>query len=350
VWSQSIASVVVSSDVTLTWPRVYRRPLTLFLRRVAIALACLLITAFLVYIERAGYNDANGTPISMIDALYYATVSLSTTGYGDIAPYSEPARLVNIFLITPLRFIFLITLVSTTVEILTERTRDEFRTRRWRSTVNNHTVIIGYGVKGRSTAQSLTGSGVDPATIVIVDPSPAVIEEANERGHLGVVGDGGREEIMRVASVETAKQIVVALDRDDASVLAVLTARRLAPHARIVAAARESRNSALLRQSGADVVVLTAESAGHLMGLSLNSPAAGDFVEDILETRDGLEIVERAATASDIGSSSQDLLIRGELLIAVVRMGVTHRFHSGLISTIQDGDTLLVIHQGRRSQ
>lgn len=334
--------------MTLSWPRVRRRPLTLFLRRVAIALACLLITAFLVYIERDGYHDANGTPITMIDALYYATVSLSTTGYGDIAPYSESARLVNIFLITPLRFIFLITLVSTTVEILTERTRDEFRTRRWRSSVNNHTVIIGYGIKGRSTAQSLTGSGIDAGTIVIVDPSAQVIEEANERGHLGIVGDGGREEIMRAASVDKAKQVVVALDRDDSSVLAVLTARRLAPHARIVAAVRESRNSTLLRQSGADVVVLTAESAGHLMGLSLNSPAAGDFVEDILETRDGLEIVERAATAEDVGSTSQDLILRGELLVAIVRNGVTHRFDSGMVSSIQTDDTLLVIHQSRR--
>lgn len=331
----------------LMWPRTQRRPLTLFLRRVAIALACVFITAFLVYIERAGYNDANGMPITVIDALYYATVSLSTTGYGDIAPYSESARLTNILIITPLRFIFLITLVSTTVEILTERTRDEWRTRRWRSTVSNHTVIIGYGVKGRSTAESLTGRGVAANTIVIVDPSHKAIEEANERGYLGVVGDGVREEIMRAAAVENAHHVVVAMDRDDASVLAVLTARRLAPDARIVASVRESRNTALLRQSGADVVVLTAESAGHLMGLSLNSPAAGDFVEDILETRDGLEIVERTATSEDVGSTSQDLLDRGELLVAVVRNGTTHRFDSGTIANIESGDTLLVIHQGK---
>jgi voltage-gated potassium channel len=117
-----------------------------------------------------------------------------------------------------------------------------------------------------------------------------------------------------------------------------------------VAAVRESTNSPLLRQSGADVVVLTAESAGHLMGLSLNSPAAGDFVEDLLETRDGLAIVERAATADDVGHTSQDLLVRGELLVAVVRQGVTHRFDSGTISAIETGDTLLVIHQSRRAQ
>ena len=337
----------MNSDVLLSWPHKRRSPIELFLRRLAIALACLLITAFLVYIERAGYNDANGTPISMIDALYYATVSLSTTGYGDIAPYSEAARVVNILLITPLRFIFLITLVSTTVEILTERSRDEWRTRRWRTAVKDHTVIIGYGVKGRSTAQSLIDNGTAPQSIVVVDPAASAIEDANERGYLGVLGDAAREEIMHAAAVENASRVVVALDRDDAAVLAVLTTRRLAPKARIVVAVRESRNSAIIRQSGADVVVLTAESAGHLMGLSLNSPAAGDFVEDILEPAYGLEIVERPATAADVGATNQDLLLRGELLVSVIRDGVTHRFDGGTIQSIEDGDTLLVIHEVR---
>jgi voltage-gated potassium channel len=336
----------VNSDVLVSWPRKRRTPIELFLRRLAIALACLLITAFLVYIERGGYHDANGTPITMIDALYYATVSLSTTGYGDIAPFTESARLVNIFLITPLRFIFLITLVSTTVEILTERSRDEWRTRRWRSAVKDHTVIIGYGVKGRSTAQSLVDNGTPPASIVVVDPSSPAVEDANDRGYLGVIGDAGREEIMRAASVESASRVVVALDRDDAAVLAVLTARRLAPKARIVVAVRESRNSTILRQSGADVVVLTAESAGHLMGLSLVSPAAGDFVEDILEASHGLEIVERQAQGNDIGATSQTLLERGELLVSVIRDGVSHRFDAGTFDVIENGDRLLVIHKG----
>jgi voltage-gated potassium channel Kch len=40
----------------------------------------------------------------------YATVTLSTTGYGDIVPVTDAARLVNTVLITPIRVIFLILL------------------------------------------------------------------------------------------------------------------------------------------------------------------------------------------------------------------------------------------------
>ena len=72
------------------------------------------------------------TPSTSSTAVYYATVTLSTTGYGDIVPYSDAARLTNVLLVTPLRVLFLIILVGTTLEVLTERTREEWRLNRWR--------------------------------------------------------------------------------------------------------------------------------------------------------------------------------------------------------------------------
>ena len=51
-----------------------------------------------VYLERHGYRDVAGTDggegrvDGWLDAFYYATVTLSTTGYGDITPLSEGAR------------------------------------------------------------------------------------------------------------------------------------------------------------------------------------------------------------------------------------------------------------------
>lgn len=127
--------------------------------RLLLALAVLVATSFIVYLDRAGYNDNAGGELSFLDAAYYATVTLSTTGYGDITPFSDSARLTNIFVITPLRVVFLIILVGTTLEVLTERTRLQWRLNRWRSTVREHTVVIGYGTKGRSAVDTLLGQG-----------------------------------------------------------------------------------------------------------------------------------------------------------------------------------------------
>lgn len=323
-------------------------PLTSILVRLAVAAGALVATAVIVYFEGDCYmNSGQLGNVSWIDAFYYATVSLSTTGYGDVAPYCESARLVNVVVVTPLRFLFLIVLVGTTVEVLTTRTRQEFRAARWRQKVHHHTVIIGFGVKGRSASRTLVESGVAPSTIVVVSDQPAEITEANRMGFAGIPGDARREEVLLDAVVPEAQRVIIALDRDDTSVLVTLAVRRLAPNATIVSAARESRNATVLRQSGADSVIPTAESAGHLLGLSLLSPVAGRLMEDLLDAGRGLEVVQRPIERSELGVAPSSLDATGQIVLAVIRDGVVHRFDARDIKVLEAGDELVVIrHTG----
>ncbi|HEX5569193.1 MAG TPA: potassium channel family protein, partial [Streptomyces sp.] len=143
-------------------------PLRQVLRRLLAAAAVLWVTVLLVYLERDGYADnTNGDRMSFLDCVYYTTVTLSTTGYGDITPVSDGARLTNILLITPLRVVFLIILIGTTLEVLAERTRQQWRLARWRSSLRDHTVIVGFGTKGRSAAETLLSTGVPKDRIVV---------------------------------------------------------------------------------------------------------------------------------------------------------------------------------------
>lgn len=111
--------------------KVVERPILQVGKRLAIALLVLVVTALIVWVDHDGYNDNSDGSVDLLDAFYYATVTLSTTGYGDITPVSDAARITNIFVITPLRVLFLIILVGTTLEVLTERTREEWRLNRW---------------------------------------------------------------------------------------------------------------------------------------------------------------------------------------------------------------------------
>ena len=55
--------------------------------RVLLAIGLLLLVTMITYIGREGYYDAQGdNPLTFIDALYYSTVTITTTGYGDIVP------------------------------------------------------------------------------------------------------------------------------------------------------------------------------------------------------------------------------------------------------------------------
>jgi len=312
--------------------------------RIAIAVMALLVTTAVVYLEGDCYQDRGDEGgLSWIDSLYYAAVTLSTTGYGDITPVCESSRLVNVLVITPLRFLFLIVLVGTTIEVLTQRTREQMRSKRWRNNVNDHTVIIGYGVKGRAAAKSLVDAGTNRHDIVVVATDRGEVDEATRDGFVGVVGDGRRENVLRDAAIDRAKRIVVATNEDDTSILVTLTARRLSPHATIVAAVREAQNLEILRQSGANNVIPTAESAGRLMGLSLLSSTAGEIMEDLLDSGRGLEVMEREITRDEMGMSPADLDASGQIVLAVIRKGVAHRFDTNDITRLEPGDRLVVI-------
>jgi voltage-gated potassium channel len=305
-----------------------------------LALGVLITAALVVYLDRDGYRDANGDGVSLLDAIYYTTVSLSTTGYGDIAPMTPSARAVNVLVITPLRVLFLIILVGTTLEVLTERTREEWRLQKWRRKVRLHTVVVGYGTKGRSAVRALVADGTDPQQIVVIDPDAGQIAEANGAGLTAIHGDATRREILVLAEVGQAARVLVAAQRDDTAVLVTLTVRQLNPTANVIVAVREGENAPLLTQSGANSVVVSSEAAGRLLGLSATSPAAGEVFEDLLVPHKNLEMVERDLRPGEAGRPARESV---DLVVAVVREGVLHRFGTPAAESLREGDRVVAV-------
>lgn len=320
--------------------RIVERPLRQVSRRLLMALTVMALTVLIVWLDRGGYHDNANEKVDFLDCVYYATVTLSTTGYGDIVPHSDSARLVNILLITPLRVLFLIILVGTTLEVLTERTREEWRLNRWRKNLREHTVVVGFGTKGRSALKTLLATGLSKEQVVIVDPSAKVIDTANAEGFTGVVGDATRSEVLLRAELQKARQIIIATQRDDTAVLVTLTARQLNRGAKIVAAVREEENAPLLRQSGADAVITSASAAGRLLGLSVLSPSAGTVMEDLIQQGSGLDLIERPVNRSEAGKSVRET---DDLVVSVLRGHRLLPYDDPRASPLQLTDRLITI-------
>ncbi|MFH8472276.1 potassium channel family protein [Streptomyces sp. NPDC018000] len=320
--------------------RVVDRPARQVAKRLMMALMVLAATVLIVWLDRDGYHDAADGKVDLLDAVYYSTVTLSTTGYGDITPYGDRARLINVVLVTPLRVLFLIILVGTTLEVLTERTREDFRLKRWRTNLRDHTVVVGFGTKGRSAIQTLRATGLKKEQIVIVDPSTKVIEIANAEGFVGVVGDATRSEVLLRAELQKARQIIIATQRDDTAVLVALTARQLNRGAKIVAAVREEENAPLLRQSGVDAVITSASAAGRLLGLSVLSPSAGTVMEDLIQQGSGLDLVERPVIKAEVGKNVRET---DDLVVSVLRGHRLIGYDDPAASPLQLTDRLITI-------
>ena len=300
-----------------------------------------MFVALVAYFDRDGYVDVADGGVSFLDAIYYATVSVTTTGYGDIRPESDGARLLSIILVTPARVLFLIVLVGTTLEVLAERTREGYRLIRWRKNLNDHVIIVGFGTKGRSAGRQLTAHGVEPGQIVVIDPREEARRHATSLGFAVISGDATEAEVLEEAEVSRARSVIVAVDRDDTAVLTTLTARELNPDALIAGAVREEQNAHLLRQSGANSVITSSDAAGRLLGVATQSPQVVDVLEDLLTVGQGLDILERAVDPGEVGPLAD---LRGrDPVVAVVRGERLMRFDDPDAQQLEAGDRLVYL-------
>ncbi|WP_433078617.1 potassium channel family protein [Dactylosporangium sp. CA-052675] len=326
-------------------PAVRRGPLRAISARLGLAVGLVCAIVLVIFIDRSGYRDVNDDGLSLLDCFYYAVVTLSTTGYGDITPVSESARLVNILVITPARVLFLIILVGTTLEVLTDQYRTNLRLQRWRKRVKNHVIVCGYGTKGRAAVSTLLENGFDKTSVVVVESDRGALRQATADGLVAIEGSATRSGILVEARVQEAKAVIIATDSDDASVLVTLTVRQLtAGKVSIIAAAREAENAPLLRQSGAHHVIVSSATAGRLLGLSTTAPPLIEVVEDLLTPGQGMALAMRSARRDEVGSSPRELT---ELVIALFRRGKVLSLADPEGTAIQTGDMIVYVRDDR---
>jgi voltage-gated potassium channel len=327
-------------------PASARSPVRELFRRFLIALGLLVLMVLIVLVDRDGYRDTADGEIGLIDSIYYATVTLTTTGYGDITPVTSTARLVNAFLVTPLRIAFLVVLVGTTLEVLANEGRQILRDARWRKRMKDHVVVIGYGTKGRSAVHTLVSNGVERETIVVIDPRPQAVADAGHDRIAAFLGDATSRAVLRQTEISLAREVIVTTDRDDSAVLVTLAVRQLNPDAHVVVAVREEDNVPLVRQSGANAVVTSSEAVGRLLGLSAVSPNLGEVMEDLLTYGEGLEVAERAVLGREVGKPPTTLPDR---VVSVVRDGKVHPYYDSSVSVLAAGDRLVVVRPAKET-
>jgi voltage-gated potassium channel len=315
-------------------------PVAAIALRIGVAALIVVVNWGLVVVERDGYTDTRDGTVSVSDALYYTTVTLTTTGYGDITPVTARARLINALAVTPMRFLFVVILVGTTLYALTRQSREEFRLSRWRKRVNDHIVVCGYGTKGRNAVRALLLQGQPTDAIVVVEKKPAVAAEASAAGLASVAGDSTRTPVLKAAHVERARAVIISLDRDDTAILATLRTRSIVPNTTIVVTARDAANGELLRQSGATSVIVSAETSGRLLGLAAGSPQTVGVVEDLLSFGVGLDLVSRPTTPEEVGKRPVDIEAP---VLAVIREERRYLYSDPVVAELAPDDVLLFV-------
>jgi voltage-gated potassium channel len=273
--------------------------------RVAIALSLIALAFAILWLDRGGLRDNTDGHLSFTDVIYFTMITVTTVGYGDIIPVTERARLLDAFLITPIRVFLWLIFLGTAFEFLLKRSWENWRMRKIQQTLCDHVILAGFGRSGQKAMEELLSGGADVKKIVVVDCDAEAIELACQAGVATIRGDATRDEVLTAVHVERATSLIVSCGRDDTSVLVVLTGRHLSQSLRIAVAVRNVDNEDLARQAGANVVINPVSFTGLLLATSSRGEHVADYLHDLVTTEGHVVLREREARPEEVGKSLQ---------------------------------------------
>jgi voltage-gated potassium channel len=310
--------------------------------RLAAALFLVAIVVMIHWFDREGLKDSHDGHISFLDVVYFTMISITTTGFGDIAPVSNQSRLVEAVIVTPIRVVVLFIFVGAAYSLVIKRGWEKWRMARIQKQLSDHIVVLGFGVSGSEAVAELIARGTDPHDIVVMETNPERLAAAEEMGCNVIEADATRDENQMAVRIDKARTVLVSAGRDDASILIVLTARHLAPDVPISVVIRADDNELLARQAGADNVINPVRFTGLLLAGSAQGAHIADYLADLASVSGTVQLIERPVQAEEIGRSLDDLASGGRGL-RVYRDGLQRGFWEPEARVLQAGDVVVEI-------
>ncbi|MBB4859915.1 voltage-gated potassium channel [Novosphingobium chloroacetimidivorans] len=310
--------------------------------RLGAALALVFFVVMIHWLDRGGLKDTHDGAVSFLDVVYFTMISITTTGFGDIAPVSDKSRLIEAVIVTPIRFAVIFIFVGTAYQFVIRRSWEKWRMRRIQENLAGHIVVLGYGVSGAEAVGELIARGTTPSEIVVIDAAEAQLRQAEEVGCNVLEGDATRDETLRAVRIDQARAVLISAGRDDTSILIILTARHMAPGVPITAVVRNDDNELLARQAGADNVINPVRITGLLLAGSAQGRHVSEYLSDLASVGGRVQLVERPVSAEEVGKPLSQLASGGRGL-RIYRGGKAIGFWEEGAQRLEPGDQIVEI-------
>ncbi|TAL67730.1 MAG: voltage-gated potassium channel protein [Burkholderiaceae bacterium] len=210
----------------------------------------------------------------VVTALYYAMVTMTTVGYGDITPQTPEAKLFAISVIVLGVAVFATSLTAVIAPMVSRSLQRIVNRKGTGMKRENHFVVIGKTSLAINTWHELARRG---------RPVTRLLRETPEDGELKdvdfVVGDPSNLDVLREAGAQHAEAVLAMLADDSENAFVVLAVRELAGKARTVAAVNDAHHLSRVKLAQPDVVIAPQVLGGELLAMLLSGEqVTPDFV------------------------------------------------------------------------
>jgi voltage-gated potassium channel len=298
------------------------------------------------------YLLENGT-VTPLKSFYWAMVTLSTIGYGDVVPTNSPAEIFTIGIAATEVFLgaYLVSIIITGVqEEAQHRALGTLGT-----DFSGHIVVLGYGPVGRAAVRELLAQE-EKVAVVVSDPAEvANIRSLSDDKHIfATYGAAADQEILRRVNVAGALATIVCTEDDTLNLVATLNVRDLSPKGRIVVSVGRPELRSTLRSAGVTYVASPGDMGGRICADASFRPEVANTIEDLTTTAFGVDLEEFVLTnqtpVSNQGLVEAERLVRSAsdcLLVGYARADAKGDYRTVLNPPasfrFQPGDAILVI-------
>lgn len=228
------------------------------------------------------------------EGLWWAVVTITTVGYGDVVPKTFWGRLVGVaVMIGGLLSFSLVT--ATVASIFIER---KFRRERGLEVIKetNHILILGWHHDGETLLDQLLHRLPPTTPVVMVNQLATETMEGIRAKYAGreplfVWGDFAREEVLLRANIRQAFKAIIlagrqegdsAADVDQRTLITALTLKSLNPKIRILAELLRFENKSYLERAGAQQILIRGQYDSSIMAGAIASPGLYQVMDALL--------------------------------------------------------------------
>lgn len=220
----------------------------------------------------------------MVTALYFAVVTMTTVGYGDITPQTPDARLFTLSVIVLGVAIFATSLTAVIAPLVSNSlTRIVSRKDRGMKR-SGHFVVIGNTALASNTFRELCKRGRAVVRILRTAPEDGATSDDDL-----VIGDPSSVDILKQAGADKAEAVLAMTDDDSENAFVVLAVKEMGSTARTVAAVNDAHHMNRIRLVQPDVVIAPQVLGGELMAMMLSGETVTpEFVmERVFQSKPG---------------------------------------------------------------
>jgi len=218
----------------------------------------------------------------IFDGIYWAVITVTTVGYGDITPQTTEGRVIAVALI--LSGIGVIAFTTSIIVSAFGEKMSEMRVNRvfaeLEKSKGRYTILCGFGRMGQLVAELLAK---DKSHFVVIDPDPVKVELASKLGYLVIQDQAEKTELLESVGVgQHAERVLCLTGSDVTNVYITLTARYLSPEIDIISRANREETVRKLVQVGANHTIKPFKTVGLMAGEFLGKPVAFEAIYGIL--------------------------------------------------------------------